>query len=442
MNTINATCEDYSHDGRAIARINGKTIFIQGALPDETVSFVYTKRHKKYDEGIAVEIITSSCDRVTPSCPHFAICGGCNQQHINHKKQLELKYQALLLQMKHFGNIIPENILPPLIGPLYGYRHKARLAVKYVSKKNKVLVGFHEKNGRYIADITTCAILHPSVGMIIAQLSELIQSLKSYQHIPQIEIAVGSKNTALVFRNLESLCQEDENKIKNFGQQHNFYIYLQPSDHESIYLLYPKKTTNYLQYQLPEHNVELLFLPTDFTQINYAINQKMINLAIQLLEPNKQDRILDLFCGLGNFTLPIARQCASVTGIEGSRDMVNRATNNAKHNNITNAEFYCADLSQPLTLKLDAYSKILLDPPRTGALEIVNTITKFNAQRIVYISCNPATLARDSGILGAAGYKLKTLGIIDMFPHTKHVETITLFVRTLGAHAGAPLQCK
>jgi 23S rRNA (uracil1939-C5)-methyltransferase len=426
---IKAKVEGYNHDGRGIAHIDGKVIFIDGALPNEEVIFAYTKRHRKYDEGIIVEIIEASPDRTTPQCPHTTICGGCSQQHIKHHLQLELKQKTLLEQLHHFGNIIPENILPPLTGPLFGYRHKARLSVKYVSKKNKVVVGFHEKNGRYIADIETCTILHTSIGSLIKPLSELIGSLRSYQHIPQIEIAVGNEATALIFRNLESLCPEDEYQIKNFAQQYDFYIYLQPSTNESSYLLYPEQTSPYLSYLLPQ-DIKIYFLPTDFTQINYAINKQMVDLAIQLLEPNHHDHILDLFCGLGNFTLPIARQCASISGIEGNQAMINRAKNNATLNNINNAEFYCADLSQPLNLdlKYNQYTKILLDPPRTGALEIANQINCFNPQRIVYISCNPATLARDSGILRTAGYTLKTLRIVDMFPHTKHVEAIALFV--------------
>jgi len=425
-------CESLSHDGRGIARINGKIAFIDNALPNEEIQFTYTKHHNKYDEGIATKIITPSPDRVQPQCQYSSICGGCNQQHIAHHLQLKIKQNTVLEQLQHFGNIQPESILPPLTGPIFGYRHKARLSVKYVLKKNKILVGFHEKNGRYIADIDSCAILHPSVGIIIKQLSNLIATLKSYQHIPQIEIAVSHDTTALSFRNLENLCAEDENKIKNFAQQYNFYIYLQPSNVNHLQLLYPEPSSipNYLTYQIPQHQIELLFLPTDFTQINYSINLQMINLAIQLLEPNKQDHILDLFCGLGNFTLPIARQCHSITAIEGNQALIDHANNNALYNNITNTKFYCADLSKPLPSNFDyhEYNKILLDPPRTGALEIVTNINKFNAKQIVYISCNPATLARDSKILNTADYTLKTLGIIDMFPHTKHIETIALFV--------------
>lgn len=421
-----------SHDGRGIARINGKTTFIMGALPGEEVSFIYTKRHNKFDEGQAQEIIKASPERATPLCPHFGVCGGCSLQHMNNQAQIHFKQEMLLEQLKHSGHIEPETILPllPLVGPTTGYRHKGRLSVKYVIKKSKVLVGFREQDARFIADIQSCAVLHPSVGKKIADLSAFIEQLQIKDQIPQIEIAVDDTTTVLIIRHMQPLTNTDQYQLRTFAQTHHFQIYLQPAGMDSIHKFWPEDNNTYLNYQLPNYQLTLQFHPTDFTQVNPHINQAMITSALELLELNSQDQVLDLFCGLGNFTLPIARFCKDVVGVEGSMAMVERATHNAQLNGIKNAEFYCADLTSDFyndSWARRQYNKILLDPPRTGAKEMINHIVKFKAQRIVYVSCNPATLARDAELLSKQGYCLKAAGVMDMFPHTSHVESIAWF---------------
>lgn len=422
------TIESISHDGRGISHINGKTIFIENALPNEKVNFIYTKRHNNYDEGKALTIIEQSCERATPKCPHFGECGGCSLQHLTHNLQIKLKQQTLLEQLKHFGNVIPQNLLPPITGPIWHYRNKARLSVKYVQKKNKVLVGFHEKNGRYIAEIETCVILQQSVGEKIKELSNLISNLSIFASIPQIEVAVTQATTALVFRHLKEFNSADLELLQKFAIDHHFKIYLQPQKVESIHTL--NIASQYLSYKLPTQNIELFFHPTDFTQTNHALNQKLVTTAIELLSPKVNDEILDLFCGIGNFSLALASKCTKVIGIEGSEIMVKRAQANATHNKIENTEFYCADLTQELyhSWTTQKFHKIILDPPRTGALEIIKSIAKFNAVKILYVSCNPATLARDTKELIAQNYTLTHAGIIDMFPHTKHAEAIALFI--------------
>ncbi len=418
-----------SHDGRGIARINGKTVFVDGALSGEEVEFVYTRKRAKFDEAKVSEIITSSPHRVVPRCAHFGMCGGCSLQHLSSEEQLALKQQTLLEQLQHFGNLQPEQLLPPLTAPVWGYRRKARLGVKFVIKKGRVLVGFREKNGRFLADLASCEILHDSVGKNILALSELIASLQAYQSIPQIEVAVGDSTTALIFRHMEPLSTADLTKLEQFGGQHDMHIYLQPKGPDSVTLLYPEGP-KYLSYNLDA--TELQFYPTDFTQVNADINKQLAARVIELLEPQENDDILDLFCGLGNFTLPLAQHCRQIVGIEGSDEMVQRANHNAQHNNITNTEFYCADLTVDSIAALWAqrkYAKILLDPPRIGAMAIVKDLAKFAAQKVLYISCNPATLARDADIIVQQGYKLKYAGVMDMFPHTSHVEAIALFIK-------------
>lgn len=420
-----------SHDGRGIATIDGKTTFVHGALPGEKVLCQITYQHKRYNEGKTLEVITPAINRVKPPCEHFGICGGCSMQHISMDSQLAFKQEVLLEQLLHFGNVIPAEILPPLSGKPLGYRGKARLGVRYVIKKGQLLVGFREKQSNLLADIKQCPVLHTSVATLINDLTSLIMSLSQYEHIPQVELAVGDKITALVFRHLTLLSNEDKEKLSQFGQAHHLNIYLQPNPPELTYKLYPQDENEQLSYSLPEFKIEMLFHPLMFTQVNSEMNPLMIKQAIQLLDLQSQDEILDLFCGLGNFTLPIARFAKHVVGIEGSDAMVNIAKQNALHNDIHNTEFYHTNLINPsandlwLTRK---YSKILLDPPRTGAKEIIPYFTQFNANKIVYVSCNPATLARDAReLVHQQGYKLKKAGIINMFPHTSHIEAITLF---------------
>jgi len=429
--SIQTIVESLSHDGRGVATLNGKTAFISGALAKETVVCKITKKHRRYNEAQTLEVITPAPERVIPACPHFGICGGCSMQHIEMTAQVQLKQQTLLEQLKHFGKVIPEHVLPPIVGNPWGYRRKARLGVRYVHKKQKLLVGFREKFSNYLAEINECLVLHPSVGTRLTQLSELIRGLSQYEHIPQIEVAVSDETTALVFRHMTELNENDISALIEFGKQYQFEIYLQPNPPAKIHKIWPQNQVERLSYFLPEYQLEMRFHPLDFTQVNGEINQLMIQQALKLLDVQSTDTVLDLFCGLGNFTLPIARLAKQVVGVEGSAEMVARAQENALHNNIHNTEFFAANL---MNEKLSApwleksYDKILLDPPRTGAKEIIPLISTKSAKRLVYVSCNPATLARDAGeLVYNYQYKLTHVGVINMFPHTSHIEAIALF---------------
>lgn len=421
-----------SHEGRGIAEVNGKTTFIRNALPDETVKFKYLKCHRQYDEGLAVEIIQASKDRITAKCQHYNTCGGCSLQHISSEKQIQNKQAVLLEQFEHFAAGQPKNILPPLTGPEWNYRYKARLGVKHVYKKEKVLVGFREIDGRFIADLQGCEVLHPLIAKLIPELSSLIIGLTVSAQIPQIEVACGDENCALIFRHLQPMADSDVKSLCEFGQSHAIDIYLQPGDYQSIHKIYPENTPELLSYKVAEYDLEYLFHPTDFTQINPEINRKMLHLALELIDLNPHDVVLDLFCGLGNFSLALAKHCAKVIGVEGDQAMVKRATENAAHNGLNNCEFYCADLTQDISNQAWAkqqFNKILIDPPRSGAFEVLDTIIGLNPKTILYISCNPATLARDAGKLQEHGYVLEQAGVMDMFPHTQHVESIALFFK-------------
>ncbi|MDX2164876.1 MAG: TRAM domain-containing protein, partial [Gammaproteobacteria bacterium] len=352
-----------SHEGRGVGHLNGKAVFVDGALPGEVIRAEITKKHSRYNNAKLIEVIKPSPDRVSPKCSHFSICGGCQLQHMSAEKQILLKQENLLNQLTHIGKVEPKEILSPLTGKIWGYRSKARLSVKYVEKKQKLMIGFHEKMGRYIADLDHCDVLDPRVGMQFEALREVILSTSIYKHIPQIEVACDPQSVALIFRHMEPLSESDKTKLLQFGLDNNFKIYFQPNKPE------PMSVMEDLSYQFD--GINLKFQPTDFTQINADINQQMLSLAVQLLDLKSDDAVLDLFCGLGNFTLPISKYCKTVIGVEGDKNMVERARQNAKLNNITNAEFYYAnlfepDLSMPWFQK--KYSKILLDPPRTGAI--------------------------------------------------------------------------
>ncbi len=422
--------QSLSHDGRGITSIDGKTTFVSGALPTEEVRCTITKKHSRYMEAHTTEIITPSSERTQPICRHVGICGGCSMQHMTTTAQIQFKQHVLLEQLKHFGQVVPKQVLPPITGQTSGYRRKARLGVRYVNKKGKLLVGFREKNSRYLADIEECPVLHASIGTKITALSELIQSLSQYEQIPQIETAVGDSITALVFRHLTDLSSDDITKLCAFGDAHHFHIYLQPNPPAAIHKIWPEKNSGLLSYTLPDYQLEMVFHPLDFTQVNHETNSLLIQRALQLLEPSPDDHVLDLFCGLGNFTLPIARYAKSVIGVEGSQEMVERAEHNAKHNGITNAQFYMANLMETSiqTPWFQSVDKIVLDPPRAGAKEIISLFSKRYARRIVYVSCNPATLARDAGsLVYTHHYQLKQVGVMNMFPHTNHIEAIALF---------------
>jgi 23S rRNA (uracil1939-C5)-methyltransferase len=424
--------EKFSHDGRGIARIDGKTTFIQNALPGETVSFQYLRQKRDFDEGRVVSVIKSSPHRAEPRCPHYLLCGGCSLQHLDESTQIHEKQALLLDLLERIGRTQPETILAPLTSELWHYRNKARLSVRYVEKKQSALVGFREKNNpRYITEIEQCPVLNARVDAQIVNLRGMLDSFEAPHSIAQIEVAAGDDDIALIFRNLSPLSQHDEEKLKEFSDAANFRIFLQPAGPDSVFLFYPKNTSDFLTYQLPDEAISFKFHPTDFTQVNAGLNRLMVQQALSLLALESQDVVLDLFCGLGNFSLPMAKHCAKVVGVEGSEAMVLRAGMNARDNGLENTEFLCANLedeSSLLSLKQHNFSKVLLDPPRTGAMEIVKQIDKLYIDRLVYVSCNPATLARDTDILvNQQGFRLVAAGVMDMFPHTAHVESIALF---------------
>lgn len=443
-----AEIESLSHDGRGIAHIDGKVIFIEAALPKEKVKFKYQFQRKQFDEGMAVEISNDSPDRVKPICKHADICGGCSLQHMSTSKQLDMKQGVLVEQFKHIAETDIPEILPPLLSQNSAYRRKARLAVKYVTKKSKVLVGFREKRNSFVADIESCEVLHESVGQRLEEISDLIESLQARSTIPQIEFARGDDRSALIFRHLEPLSEVDCSLIKKFCLDYEFDMYLQsggPSTVTKIELsevhseltdsVEGNMSKNRLYFSLPKYDITFAFHPNDFVQVNASLNEKMIDRVMSEMALDASDKVLDLFCGLGNFSLPLASQCGSLVGVEGSEEMVVRATENALSNNVSNCTFFTLDLTQDLAdLKQDSaswlnqdFDKLLIDPPRSGALEIVEKIELFSVKKIVYVSCNPATLARDAKVLLDKGYKLKSAGIMDMFPHTNHVESIAVF---------------
>lgn len=431
---VTAQIHSLSHEGRGIASIAGKTTFIDGALVGETVNFLYTKQKSNYDEGRCTEVLSPSARRVMPKCKAYSVCGGCSLQHLDTPIQVNQKQKTLSDHFSHFGQLQPQCWLEPIQANPWGYRHKARLSVRYVLKKEKLLIGFREKyQPRYLADVEQCEVLHPKVGHCIEELRSCLMGLESMKEIAQIEVAVGDNAAALIFRNLVELSKQDQERLIDFGDAFGFRLYLQPKGPDSVRLLNPKRNDEFLIYYLPDHELSMHFHPTDFTQVNPAVNKLMINQAISLLDPQPKDKVLDLFCGLGNFSLPIAKRVNTLTGVEGSQAMVARAQFNAKLNNIHNVDFHAADLTQPLTQNLWAkpvYDSLLIDPPRSGALEIVEQIEKLGVSRIVYVSCNPATLARDAGVLvNKKGFRLQSAGIMDMFPHTAHVESMALFER-------------
>lgn len=430
--SVQVRIESMASDGRGVAHLDGKVVFIEGALPGEVVIFSYLNRRKDFDEGRITQILHASPDRVSPKCPHFGVCGGCSLQHMSAAAQIESKQQVLLDNLHRIGKLRPELLLPAITGPHWGYRRKARLGAKYVCKKERVLVGFREKKSPLVADLNCCEVLHPRIGTLLPALRELVASLAIFNQVPQIEVAVGDEDAALIFRHLAALNVQDKERLCAFGRQHGVQIYAQAAGPDSIALLWPERSAS-LSYRLSDHDLELLFLPTDFTQVNADINRRMVNRVIELLDPKPHEQVLDLFCGLGNFTLALARRCAGITGVEGETGLVQRAYDNARHNGIANAEFHTFDLNETpadAAWMRRTYDKILLDPPRTGALEIIKKFPTLGASRIVYVSCHPATLARDAiELTHIQGYRLVSAGVMDMFPHTLHVESVALFER-------------
>lgn len=428
-----ATTTRLSHDGRGITQIEGKTTFLFGALAHETVQFQYTQMRGQFDEGTTTAVLDASPDRVTPKCPHFGVCGGCSLQHMDPAAQRTFKEAALLDLLAHQAKIIPHAVLPPITSPPWGYRRKARIGLKCVPKKEKVIVGFRERNGRFITDATRCEVLHPSVGEALEALSACLFQLTTRAHLPQIEVAVDDTQTAIILRHLVPLPPEDLAQLEAFCEAHAWRLYLQPGGADSISLHSPQGVDPALSYRLPQYDLTLAFMPQQFTQINATVNLQMIDQAITLLDLNENDRVLDLFCGIGNFSLPLAQRAAHVVGVEGDESAVAQATHNAQINGLTQATFHYADLFEtPYNGDWAAqrYDKILLDPPRAGAQAVVSHIAQWDPKRIVYVSCNPATLARDAAILHAKQYQLSAVGILDMFPHTQHVEAMALFEKT------------
>jgi 23S rRNA (uracil1939-C5)-methyltransferase len=426
---VRAHIDDLSHDGKGVAHLDGKTVFIEGALKGEEVDFVYVEKKRNYDVGVAQTIHRAAPERVEPRCAVFGICGGCAMQHMAAEAQILAKQQVLMENFARIGKVQPNTVLPPLTGPHWGYRRKARLGVRYVEKKGKVLIGFREKRKPYIAEMSRCEVLHPSVGEKLELLAEMIGSLQARDRIAQIEVAVDDAHSALVLRNLSPLENADREALIDFAQREGFCLFLQPGGPDTVTPLWPEAIQ--LSYALPEFDVHFDFSPTGFTQVNTDINRKMVPYAIEMLQLEPDERVLDLFCGLGNFTLPLARRAREVVGVEGSEELVRLARANAEANGIDNATFHTADLAREVELLpwwKDGFDKVLLDPARDGAMEAIPHIARLGVRRIVYVSCNPATLARDAGILvNEYGYTLEQAGVMDMFPHTAHVESIALF---------------
>ena len=427
--TLSATIESLSHEGRGITHINGKTVFIDGALPGEEVQFRYTRKRGQFDEGRVVDVVESSTLRVEPRCRHYAICGGCSLMHLEIGQQILHKQTVLLEQLQHIGGLAPERVIPPLSASQWGYRRKARMGVKYVAGKEKVLVGFREKNSRFIADIDSCEVLHPFLGETIGQLKELFRGLSAYRQIPQLEVAISDAFAAIIIRHLAPLTESDMRLLGEYEKTRPVRFYLQPAGLDSVHSLSDQDEQD-LYYRLDNHNVSVEFSPVDFTQVNFDLNPLLVDRVISLLDLSAADTVLDLFCGLGNFTLPIARYANFATGVEGSEELVRRANRNAQKNSLSNVDFRVCDLSGQDAAEVlgQDYNKVLLDPPRSGAREIIEQLDLQRVEKLVYVSCNPATLARDAGILvKQAGFSLKAAGVMDMFPHTSHVESIALF---------------
>lgn len=423
--------ESLDHEGQGVAHDQGKTIFIEGALTGERVEYASYKKKPAFEKATATRIEHPSFIRVAPRCPYFGVCGGCSMQHVEPTAQVAAKQRVLEENLARIGKVRPENILPPIHGPAWGYRHRARLSVRLVEKKGGVLVGFHEKRSSFIADMESCEILPPRISRLIRPLRELIGSLDLRDRIPQVEMALGEYVDALVLRTLDPLEEGDVRRLKTFADRHGIQFWLQPGGPDSVHPFYPPDAPE-LSYSLPEFDVVMPYGPTEFTQVNADLNRVLVRRAMQLLAPKRGERIGDLFCGLGNFTLPIARRGAEVVGVEGNAELVRRAQANAVRNGLHHAAFLQANLfvAMPESMaNLGHFDKLLIDPPRDGAVEVVKALNEAALpRRIVYVSCNPATLARDAAVLvHTKGYRLVSAGIANMFPQTAHVESIALF---------------
>jgi 23S rRNA (uracil1939-C5)-methyltransferase len=420
---------DLAHDGRGIARVGGKAVFIEGALPGERVRFRLLKRRRQWDEAGLVEVITPSPDRVVPRCAHFGVCGGCSLQHFAPAAQLAAKQRQLLDNLERIGGVRPRRVIDPLRGLDWGYRRRARLGVKYVHKKGRVLAGFREREKPYLADIQRCEVLLERFATLPRELAALVETLSLREQLPQVELAAGDEAAALVFRVMAAPSPEDVDKLAAFGARLGVEIHLQPGGLETIRPLSASPAP--LVYRVDEGRVSLEFGPADFIQINREINVAMVAAAMELLDPRPSDTVLDLFCGLGNFTLPLARRAGRVMGVEGDAGLIARARSNAAANGIANADFAVENLFEPVPLSPWAQSRydlVLVDPPRLGAAAAMERMAHWRPRRVVYISCHPGSLARDAAVLvQGQGFELIAAGVMDMFPHTTHVESIAVF---------------
>ena len=441
------TIESLDHAGQGIARAEGKTIFVEGGLPGERVSWLSYRRKPNFEMARVTEIHKAASARVEPRCPHFGICGGCSLQHADPGLQIATKQRVLEDNLQHIGNVRPGAVYAPISGPTWHYRFRARVSVRLVPKKGGVLVGFHERRSSYIADMTSCSILPKPMSDMLVPLRHLIEGMTQPDRMPQIEMAVGevpgnpgALDIVLVLRHLEPLTESDQARLAEFGRQHGVRWFLQPGGPATVQPLDPQDTP-LLTYHLPNFGVSLDFAPTEFTQVNPAINHALVTKAMRLLAAQPGERVADMFCGLGNFTLPIARSGAQVVGVEGSEALVKRAAENAAKNSLGHlTSFFAANLfldCQPVLERMGQLDRMLIDPPREGAIELVKALPDAEQPRgnaphtIVYVSCNPATLARDAGILvNVKGYTLEGAGIANMFPHTAHVESIAVFRRS------------
>ncbi len=422
---------DLSHDGRGVGHHDGKAVFVHGALPGERVSARLIERSRRHDEALCEDVITASTERVEPDCPWFDRCGGCALQHLDHDAQRRWKHKRLVDNLTRIGEVEPGEWLEPLAGDPWFYRRRARLSARLVRGKGRVLVGFREPQGRFVADMTDCRVLHPDFADRLESLSELLGATSMPDAIPQVEVAAGDDGSAVVIRHMRELTAEDQALLIDWSNQTGIAVYLQPKGPDTVHRLAPE--SHELRYRLEEFGLEFSFHPQHFIQVNAGINQALVHRAVEMLELTDDSRVLDLFCGLGNFSLPLACRAGHVTGIEGAPELIEAARANAARNELANVEFEVADLTADVSGRAwyrAGFDAALIDPPRSGAQEILPLIDGCGASRVVYVSCNPATLARDAGeLVHRHGFRLAAAGIADMFPHTAHVESIALFER-------------
>jgi 23S rRNA (uracil1939-C5)-methyltransferase len=414
--------------GHGVARgPDGKVAFVEGALAGERVEAEVRHARRKFDVARLVRVIEASAARREPKCPYFGVCGGCATQHVDVRTQVAAKQRWLEDNLERIGKVVPETMLAPIYGEEWGYRRRARLSVRYVEKKGGAMVGFRERRSTHVADMRGCDVLPVEVSALIAPLRELVSAMSIRERVPQIEVAVGDDATVLVFRHLLPFASDDEKLLENFQKEHKVHVWLQPGGPESAKPFRPAKST--VHYALPEFGVRVDFGPTDFTQVNAGVNRMLVRRAMRLLDPQPGERVADLFCGLGNFSLPLAALGASVIGFEASPQLVARARANAAANGLV-AQFEVVNLFTSGISSFGRFDKLLVDPPREGASELMKSLPDSWPRRIVYVSCDPATLARDAGILvHTKGFRLAAAGVVNMFPHTAHVESIALFER-------------